>query len=138
MTWNTAKNAEKYLPLFRPVEQQFGIPENLLARIGYQESRWRDDIVSGQLKSKAGATGIMQMEPQFFPNVDLTDPVASIETAGRYLSNLYHQFKDWKLAVAAYNAGPGNVRKYAGIPPFHETMDYVTQVFMDVPVQEAA
>src|SRR5690349_4315930 len=129
MSWNTSGNAAKYLPLFSVVEKQFGIPTNLLARIGYQESRWRDDIVSGKLRSKAGATGIMQMEPQFFPDVDLTNPEASIEAAGKYLANLHRQFKDWKLAVAAYNAGPGNVRKYAGIPPFHETMDYVTQVF---------
>ena len=137
MTWTTATNAAKYLPLFAPVEEKYGIPPNLLARIGYQESRWRDDIVSGRLKSKSGATGIMQMEPVFFPHVDLLDVSASIDAAGKYLANLHRQFGDWRLAVAAYNAGPGNVRKYDGIPPFHETQDYVAQVFADVPVEVA-
>ncbi|MGH3574705.1 MAG: lytic transglycosylase domain-containing protein, partial [Pseudonocardiaceae bacterium] len=58
---------------------------------------------------------------------------AQIEEAGNYLSTLYHQFGDWSLAVAAYNAGPGNVQKYGGIPPFTETQNYVAQIIADVP-----
>lgn len=130
--WKQKPNAALYLPRLRSAEVKYGLPEDLLARIAYQESRWRDDIVSGAKKSAAGAVGLMQIVPKWHPTVNPLDVSASIDYAAKYLRDLYQQFGSWKLAVAAYNAGPGNVRKYGGIPPFDETQTYIKEVFGDL------
>lgn len=132
--WKGSANAQKWLPLLNAAEVKYGIPTDLLARMAYQESRFRDDIVYGNTVSPAGAIGIMQIVPKYHPDVNPYDPAASIDYAGKYLSQLYKQFGSWDMAVAAYNAGPGNVQKYGGIPPFTETQNYVAQIFADVPV----
>lgn len=130
--WKSAKNADKYLPALNAAEIRHGIPTDLLARMAYQESRFRDDIVSGALKSGAGALGLMQIVPRWHPTVDPLNVLAAIDYAARYLKKLHGQFGSWTLAVAAYNAGPGNVTKYGGVPPFAETKNYVSQIFADV------
>jgi soluble lytic murein transglycosylase-like protein len=135
--WKLTPNADKYLPLLNATEVKYGIPRDLLARVAYQESRFRDDIVTGKLKSSAGAVGIMQIVPRFHPNVDPLNVPAAVDYAAKFLSGLKATFGNWQLAVAAYNAGAGNVRKFGGIPPFEETQKYVAQVFKDVPVTYA-
>jgi len=57
----------------------------------------------------------------------LSDTV-NVQTGTRYLQKMMHQFGDWRMALAAYNAGPGAVQKYRGIPPYRETQAYVQQV----------
>ncbi len=133
--WQSVGEGPIYLPVLNAAEQQYGIPTNLLARIAYQESRFRADIISGADVSPAGAVGIMQLMPQYFPGAG-ADPAADIATAGAYLAKLYGEFDDWQVAVAAYNDGPGNVQKYlAGTKTLPlETQDYVAAVFADVPV----
>lgn len=133
--WKQVKNAERYLPALRAAELRYSLPPDLLARMAYQESRFRDDIVSGATRSSAGAVGIMQIVPKWHPSLGeagALDPSRAIDYAGNYLRQLYAQFKSWPLAVAAYNAGPGNVQKYKGVPPFAETQNYVKQVFGDL------
>lgn len=130
--WATHPTAMKWANTFRSAELKYGIPGNLLKRMAYQESHWRDDIISGLKKSGAGAVGMMQLVPKWHPNVNPLDTAAAIDYAGKFLSGLYKQFGSWKLAVAAYNAGAGNVSKYKGIPPFTETQNYVKQVFADL------
>lgn len=130
--WAQSANAKQWIPLLNQAEQKYGIPSNLLARMAYQESRFRDDIIYGTTSSSAGAQGIMQIVPAYHPGVNPLDPVAAIDYAGSYLAQLYTQFGSWPLAVAAYNAGPGNVNKYGGIPPFTETQNYVSQIFGDL------
>ena len=134
--WMTAGQGPIYQPTFATVEQNNGIPPNLLYRLGYQESHFRQDIIDGSTRSSAGAVGIMQLMPQFFPSAGV-DPQADIATAGAYLAQLYNQFGDWQLAVAAYNDGPGNINSYlAGNKELPlETENYVADVFADVPVQ---
>ena len=136
--WKLAKNAEKYLPLLRAAEIKYAIPTDLLARLAYQESRFRDDVVSGATVSSAGAQGLMQLVPKWHPSVNPLNVPAAIDYAARYLLQLHHQFGRWALALAAYNAGPGNVQKYGGIPPFPETQTYVAQIIGDVPGARAA
>ena len=131
---------EKYRPLFDAAESRYRIPHGLLFRQAYQESRFRDDIISGALRSSAGAVGIMQIVPKYHPEVGeagaLNVPVA-IDYAGKLLSQFHDQFGSWALALAAYNAGPANVIKYHGIPPFTETRNYVAQILADNPVTYA-
>lgn len=129
---------EKYLPLLRAAEDRYGIPRDLLVRQAFQESRFRDDIVSGQLASSDGAIGIMQIVPKWHPTVDPLNVPAAIDYAARFLKQLRTQFGSWELALAAYNAGPGNVLKYNGIPPFPETQNYVMEILADVPRARAA
>ncbi len=81
--------------------------------------------------SPKGAQGLMQIMPQTGKGLNLGDPFdpsANIEAGSRYLSQQLKSFGDLRLALAAYNAGPESVRKYAGIPPFPETQRYVAAV----------
>lgn len=130
--WKQKKNADKYLPLLNAAEKKYGIPTDLLARMAYQESRWRDDIVSGATVSSAGAMGLMQLVPKWHPSVNPLNVPQAIDYAAKFVADLHRQFKSWPLAVAAYNAGAGNVAKYKGIPPFAETQAYVSSVFADL------
>ena len=80
-------------------------------------------------KTKRGqAAGLMQLMPgtaQQYGVTDRMDPQQSLEGGASYLRDLYRMFGDWDLARAAYNAGPGNVKKYRGVPPFSETRKYI-------------
>lgn len=134
--WMTQGAGPEYHPTFTAVEQQNSIPPDLLYRIGYQESHFRPDIISGQTVSPAGAVGIMQLMPQYFPGAG-NNAQADIDTAGRYMAQLYAQFGDWQVATAAYNDGPGNISQVlAGTRQMPlETQNYIADVFADVPVQ---
>ncbi len=91
------------------------------------------EVESGYQKlavSKAGAQGLMQIMPgtQKYLGLEYAfDPEANIEAGVRYLSELWHSFSP-EQALAAYNAGPAQVRRYQGIPPFPETINYVQKV----------
>lgn len=128
--WKLAKNAEKYLPLLRAAEIKYALPPDLLARMAYQESRFRDDIVSGATVSSAGAVGLMQIVPRWHPGVNPLNVPQAIDYAARYVRQLRTQFGSWQLALAAYNFGPGNVSKGAPWPA--ETRNYVTDITRDL------
>jgi soluble lytic murein transglycosylase-like protein len=131
--WMQAAQASGYLPLLQAAETKYGIPSGLLVRLAYQESRFRLDVISGATVSSSGAQGIMQLMPQYYPGVDPLDPAQAIDAAAASLANYYSEFGTWTLALAAYNAGPGNVKKYGDtVPPFQETQDYVSQILGDV------
>ncbi len=140
--WKRKGQGPLYLPLLNATEKRYLIPRDLLARQAYQESRFREDIISGFTRSPAGAIGIMQIIPRWHPSIDpgdaaaderaALDPARAIDYAARYLVSLQRRFGSWGLALAAYNAGPGNVEKHNGIPPFKETRDYVAQILGDV------
>jgi soluble lytic murein transglycosylase-like protein len=138
--WQTIDEGPTWMSALNAAEDKYGIPANLLARQCYQECHFRPDIISGATRSPAAAVGIMQLEPSSFPGQDIgKDPLADINRGANYLESLYHNFKDWQLALAAYDWGPGNVRKwlnyggaFADMPK--ETRDYVSQICADVPV----
>jgi len=117
--------AEPYLPHIKAAEQKYGLPENLLARVIAQESNFNPQAVSPK-----GARGIAQIMPDYHPDVDPDDPVQAIDYAAGYLRQNADRFGgDWDKAIAAYNAGPGNIEK--GIMPA-ETQDYLKRIKGDV------
>jgi len=139
--WMSSSNAQQWAPFLQSIEDQIGLPPGLLARIAYQESRFRDDIISGIKASSAGALGMMQLMPQYFATVRRPIPFSEEDTqdqiveAATLLANLFNHFQDWTLAVAAYNAGQHAIDKVlANTAPLRpETANYLTQVSADLP-----
>jgi soluble lytic murein transglycosylase-like protein len=109
--------------------EQYGIPTNIFLNLVTVESGWNPQAVS-----RAGAIGLTQVMPfnviaygydlETFRN----SPALQLEVGARYLSLQYQTFGRWDLALAAYNAGPGAVLKYGGIPPYPETQNYVRKI----------
>lgn len=119
--------------VFEAAEIEHDIPYGLLARQGWQESRFRQDIITGTKLSGVGALGIMQIVPKWHPTVDPLDPVASIRYAARFDSQLHKIFGTWELALAAYNWGPTNVQRHAynRIQWPLETVKYASEILSD-------
>lgn len=104
-----------YHAMIAKAANKYGVPVDLAIRQAAQESAHFDPkVISGQRKSAAGATGLFQFMPATAAGFKLnpTDPVASADTAMRYMAYLYKKFGDWKKAVWAYNWGEGNLAKY--------------------------
>jgi hypothetical protein len=103
-----------------------GVDPGIFTRMINQESGFNT-----QARSPAGALGIAQFMPataQGF-GIDPMDPMAALDAAARYIKNGLSQFDgSYPLALAAYNAGAGAVRKYGGIPPYKETQNYVRSI----------
>ena len=114
-------------------EDSNGIPRGLLKKVLFQESRFREDIISGTTTSSKGATGIAQFMPATAKElgIDPTDPKQAIPAAGKYLSSLKEQTGSWESAVAAYNWGPGNLAKRGIERAPKETRDYLKAVIGD-------
>ena len=106
--------------------KRFHVPKKLLYGIIEAESSFNPNAIS-----KAGAIGIMQLMPQTALELgikNIFDIRQNIMGGAKYISKLLKEFKDYKKALAAYNAGPGNVERYNGVPPFKETQNYVKKV----------
>jgi hypothetical protein len=114
-----------YADLFSRAAGRHGVDASLLAAVASQESGFNSQAVS-----PAGAQGLMQFMPATAAGlgVNALDPTSAIDGAARYLSTLTKQFGSTELALAAYNAGPGTVSRYGGIPPYSETQNYVRAV----------
>jgi len=113
---------------FLDAEDRYGIPRYLLARLGWQESRYNPQAVSS-----AGAQGLMQFMPATAREmgIDPFNPEQAIDGAARYLVKQYRRFGTWELALKAYNWGGGNVSKWlkAGkIGEPNETRNYSAQI----------
>lgn len=125
---------QKYAAAIAAAEVAHGLPVDLLARLLWQECRYREDIITGRVKSAAGAMGIAQFMPATAAEmgIDPLDPFAAIDAAARYLASLYRRFGAWDLALAAYNWGQGNLaRKGLGAAPA-ETVRYYSQILSDI------
>lgn len=112
-----------YMEDIRSAEIEYKLPENLLPRLIEAESYF-----DPKAKSEAGAIGIAQIVPKHHPDVDPSDPKASIKYAGKHLRDLYNKLGDWDMAIAAYNTGLKNVldRGMGDLP--EETANYLRKI----------
>jgi soluble lytic murein transglycosylase-like protein len=144
--WASVNQGPVWVPVLNIAEGTYGIPPNLLARVAYEESRFRDDVISGATASPAGAMGLMQLEPAYFQSVKVPTPYTAadvnnqIAEAAAYLAGLYKHFNDWGYALMAYNDGQTNIDNYiAGTHPLPtETINYVADILTDVPLAGAS
>lgn len=120
----------EYLPLFLAAGAEYDYPWYMLAAVAWRESGWSPDVIACRRDSSAGARGLMQIMPGTARalGVDPCDPPEAVDGGCRYLVEQLARFSSHELALAAYNAGPGAVERYGGIPPFPETQAYVPAV----------
>jgi soluble lytic murein transglycosylase-like protein len=114
-----------FKPMAEAAARKHGVPVDLFHRLVQQESNWNHSA-----KSHKGAIGLAQLMPFTARKlgVDPRDPRENLEGGARYLKQQYIRFRSWRLALAAYNAGPEAVEKYNGVPPYRETKNYVRKI----------
>lgn len=133
--WSLELVPVQYRAAIANAETANNLPSGMLARLLWQESRYRADIIDGRKKSPVGALGIAQFMPATARELGLNplDPIASIAAAGKYLAWCYRYVGGgWDRALAAYNWGAGNVtKKGLGVAPA-ETVAYYTGILGDI------
>lgn len=129
--FKTPANGMQYEDSFVIESTRYNIPAGLLSRIALQESNYNKNAVSG-----AGAIGLMQFMPATAQEmgIDPTDPYESIKGAAQYLRWLFIQTGSWKLSLAAYNWGIGNIKRKGFNNAPQETRNYVLNIVADTGV----
>ncbi|MDQ1721847.1 MAG: peptidoglycan DL-endopeptidase CwlO [Pseudonocardiales bacterium] len=120
-----AAGLNQYASMFTQNEARYQLPQGLLAAVAQTESGGNPAAVS-----PAGAQGLMQLMPATAQGLGVNPwvPAQAVQGAAQLLSNYLHTFGSVPLALAAYNAGPGAVEQYGGVPPYNETQKYVTKI----------
>ncbi len=117
----------KYDSIIEKAAKKYGVDKNLIKSVILTESAGKEDAVSS-----AKAKGLMQLMDQTAKDLgveNVWDPGENIMGGTKYLAEMLRQYNgDINLALAGYNAGPGNVDKFNGVPPFEETKNYITRV----------
>ena len=124
----------QYAGLIAQAEVQHGIPSTMLERLLYQECRYRQDIITGRVRSSVGAMGIAQFMPATAAElgIDPLNPAQAVPAAAKYLKGLFNRFGTWSQALAAYNWGQGNVSRKGLANAPRETRLYYSQILDDV------
>lgn len=116
----------QYDAIIQKASLTYGIPEKMIKAVIKQESNFNSNATSS-----VGAAGLMQLMPstaQYLGVTNTRDAEQNIMAGTKYLKQMYDKFGSYELMLAGYNAGPGNVSKYGGIPPFNETQNYVSKI----------
>ncbi|BCE01922.1 lytic transglycosylase domain-containing protein [Marinicellulosiphila megalodicopiae] len=117
----------KLITWIKQASKKHNVPAALIYAVIQQESNFKQNATSSK-----GAIGLMQLMPntaQSYGLYDIYDPKKNIDIGTKHLKRLLTKYQnDMSLALAAYNAGEGNVKKYKGIPPFNETKAYIVKV----------
>lgn len=124
---NKVYSKQEISNIISEISSKHGVSEKLVRALIKQESGFNPTIVS-----KAGATGLMQLMPATAKSLGVTDaknPTQNVDGGVRYLKSLMERYNgNLILALAAYNAGPGAVDKYGGVPPYKETQNYIKNI----------
>ena len=124
--YSGTKGLNQLLPYILKAAKIVELEPEIIAAVIRTESSFNSQAISNK-----GASGLMQLMPDTAKELQVKDPLdpeENIIAGSRYLKRQINKFKDIDLALAAYNAGPGNVMKYASIPPFEETQNFVKRV----------
>jgi soluble lytic murein transglycosylase-like protein len=119
-------NKRDYWKIAEETAKKYSVDPELVKRIIEVESGWNSYAIS-----RRGAMGLMQIMPETARQLGLRnpyDPEENIDAGVRYLKYLLRKFRDLRLALAAYNAGPTVVEQYGGVPPYGETRRYVKSI----------
>ncbi len=125
-----ARRREAFFPDMARIACDAGIPVILFDALIVQESGYNPLIVS-----HAGARGLAQLMPDTARGLGVRnsfDPIENMRGGARYLRQQRDRFGSWRLALGAYNAGPGRIEQYGGLPPFRETQNYVRRITASV------
>ena len=117
---------ERLYPMISTVACETGVPVALFDALIAQESRYNATIISSK-----GAIGLTQLMPGTSRQLEVSnpwDPLQNLRGGARYLRQHLDEFRRVDLALAAYNAGPGRIRSLGRIPPYRETIDYVSTI----------
>ena len=135
--FNEKEFDQSLIALTKSAADKYQIPQEIFLRQIRRES-----YLNTSAKSSVGALGLGQLMPGTARDLGLTvtkelderlDAAKNLEASAKYLKQMYAMFGSWELALAAYNAGPGNVKKAGGIPSFKETIGYVKYILAEIP-----
>lgn len=121
---------QNIMGLIEAAAEKHGVDPKLFKALIQQESGFNP-----RAESPAGAKGLAQLMPKTAEGLgvtDIFDPVQNLNGGAKYLAQMLKEFGDVKLALAAYNAGPGAVKRAGGVPPYKETQNYIKKILGNI------